>query len=480
LIGWSAHRIDNLKSADGRPHDDFERPGGQRSASSGRKQQLRQQPTNVRSLVLLLSCAVSFLLYLHRYVWGFVKKDIQDEFGFSPVELGWLDGLFAISYAFGQLPSGIVCDWFGVHLSLASMILAWSLALGGVAWASSAATFSAARVAFGLTQAGCYPALGKASKNWFPIATRTSAQGLIATFSGRGGGAMSFFLFGTVLLGWCGLPWRWAIGIFAMIGLAVGAAFLILFRNSPAEHPWANAAETELITVDDPSAAFASRASLRWSSLAHSSTVLFLCVRTFASNMADVLFVYWVPLYLRTEKEVDAASAGWMAALPLVGGAFGGLTSGFLQSHWIRRGRSRRFTRRIVGMVGKLTAAVLILNCLAPSSAIGVSCLFLAVKFFADWEQPAEWGTISDIAGRGAATVFALVNMAGSIGGFVASPLTGLVLKRLSDSQEITTAGWNAVFLLIAVEYVVASLTWLFIDPERPLDADSTATAIAR
>lgn len=214
-------------------HDGIEPPGGQPSTSPGREQRLRQRPTNVRSIVLLLSCTVSFLLYLHRYVWGFVKKDIQDEFGFSPVELGWLDGLFAISYAFGQLPSGIVCDWFGVHLSLTLMILAWSLALGGVACASSPAAFSAARVAFGLTQAGCYPALGKASKNWFPIATRTSAQGLIATFSGRGGGAMSFFLFGTVFLGWLGLPWRWVFLLIAVEYVVASLTWLFIDPERP-------------------------------------------------------------------------------------------------------------------------------------------------------------------------------------------------------------------------------------------------------
>lgn len=429
------------------------------------------KPTRVRSLILALACAVSFLLYLQRYAWGFIKKDVQDEFHFSPVELGWLDGLFTISYAFGQAPSGVACDWFGVHLMLGSSILLWSLALGALAWAASTADLAAARVAFGLTQAGCYPALGKASKNWFPLGTRTAAQALIATFSGRSGGAASFFVFGAVLLGWFGMPWRTAVVVFAALGLAFGAVFLVLFRNSPAEHPWANEAEAELVAAGDPAAAFAARARLRWSLVFRSPTILFLLVRSWASNMADVLFVYWAPLYLRSEKGVDAASAGWMAALPLVGGALGGLASGLLQTWWIRRTGDRRMARRTAGMVGKFTAAVLILSCLSLSSAVAISCLLLAVKFFADAEQPAEWGTISDIAGRSPATVFALVNTFGAIGGFVAGPLIGLVLKHFSGSDEITAAGWNAVFVLIAIEYVVASSTWLFIRPDRPLEA---------
>ena len=428
-----------------------------------------QSATRVRFLVLALSCSVSFVLYLQRYAWGFIKKDVQDEFGWNSVTLGWLDGLFGISYGVGQIPAGMLCDWFGVHLLLGSIILLWSFALAGFAWATTLSGMAVARIVFGMAQAGCYPALGKASKNWFPLATRTFAQGLIATFFGRGGGAASFFLFGTVLLGWLEMPWRWAVGIFTVLGIVVGMAFLLLFRNTPREHPWANEEEQAMITADDPSAAHAARSRLDWARLVRSRTVQFLLVRSFASNLADVLFVNWVPLYLRTEKELGSLAAGWMAAMPLIGGAFGGLASGFMQSYFIRRTGSRRWVRRLVGMTGKLMAALLVLTCLRAQEALTVSCLFFAVKFFADWEQPAEWGTVSDIAGSTGATVFACVNTMGSIGNFAAGPLVGATLLIFSGGSQVNTAGWNAVFVLLAVEYLVAASCWYFIDSERPL-----------
>lgn len=419
--------------------------------------------------MLALSCAVSFVLYLQRYAWGFIKKDVHDEFGWDSETLGWLDGLFGITYGIAQIPAGMLCDWFGVHLLLTSIILLWSLALAGFALVGSLTAMSAARVVFGFAQAGCYPALSKASKNWFPLATRTTAQGLIATFFGRGGGAASFFLFGTVLLGWLELPWRWAVGVFTLLGIVVGLVFLALFRNTPKDHPWANEEEAALIALGDPTAAHASGSRVDWRRLARSRTVQFLLLRSFASNLADVLFVNWVPFYLRDEKGVDSLSAGWMAALPLVGGALGGLFSGWIQSYLIQRTGSRRWVRSSVGLVGKLSAAMLILACLGVSDALTVSCLFLAVKFFSDWEQPAEWGTISDVAGRSSATVFACVNTIGSFGNFAAGPLTGLVLVVFSTGQPATGPGWNAVFVLIAAEYLVAASSWLFINCERPM-----------
>ena len=57
--------------------------------------------------------------------------------------------------------------------------------------------------------------------------------------------------------------------------------------------------------------------------------------------LADVLFVMWVPLYLRGVKGEESVSAGWMAALPLVGGALGGVVSGWLMD-WFGTTGGRR------------------------------------------------------------------------------------------------------------------------------------------
>ncbi len=437
----------------------------------------RPRPTNVRALVLGLCCAISFLLYLHRYSWGFIKRDVQQEFGWDPVTLGWLDSCFLSSYGLGQVPAGMLCDWFGAHALLGGAVLLWSLALAGVALAAGVASMAIARVLFGAAQAAGYPALSKVSKNWFPVATRTSAQGLIATCFGRAGGAAAFILFGTVLLGWLRLPWRAALGVFTLLGLAAGVAFLLLFRNTPRQHPWANPAEADLIAAGDPAAAVATHSRLDWRALLGSRNVWFLGVRAVAGNLADVLFVYWFPLYLLGERGRDPLHAGWMAALPLLGGALGGVVSGPLQSYWIRRTGRRRWARSGVGLAGKLLAAALMLAALAPVSAAAVACILLAAKFFTDWEQVAEWGAISDIAGPNAASVFAYVNTLGALGGFVAGPLNGFVLGRFAAGGRLTAAGWHTLFVLVALEFVVAAVAWFWIDCDRPLETTQPGKA---
>lgn len=389
--------------------------------------------TNARWVVFALACATSFLLYLHRYTWGFIKSDVQREFGWSLEQLGLLDGMFSASYAIGQVPFGILCDWFGPHLLLTGLIVTWSVSMGAAALATGLTSMAIYRFLFGLTQAGCYPVLSKITRLWFPLSTRTFVQGWVATFFGRGGGAISFFLFGTVLLGYFQMPWRYAVGMLTVVGIVFAFVFAFLFRNTPAEHPWANAAEVELIDEGVPDAAPATRSALRWGTVFRSGNMMVFLFQQFTSAYADNVYVYWIPLFLLTSKNVELSGAGWMSALPLVGGAVGGMLGGALQNWLIVRTGNRRWARSGIGCVGKLAATIFMFSSMAFDSALMIVSLFALVKFFGDWSQPTVWGTVTDIAGRNSASVFAVVNTIGSLAGFIAGPTMGLVVMMFAE-----------------------------------------------
>ena len=397
-----------------------------------------QRPTSVRwKVIFVLACATSFVLYMHRYTWGLVKPYVAEEFGWSEWQLGLLDSAFSASYGIGQIPSGILCDWFGPHVLLGTIIVSWSLAMGVVAIATGYVSMLSARLAFGITQAGCYPTLSKVSKLWFPLSVRTIVQGWIATFFGRGGGAFSFVLFGTVLIGWMGLTWREALVVLTIVGCVFGVLFILLFRNTPKEHPWANDAETDLITEGNPEVSQATHSKLKWSTVLKSTNLRFFFVQQFTSAFADNVYVYWIPLFLWTAKGVDMKSAGWMSALPLLGGAIGGMVGATLQSYLIVRTGNRRWSRSWIGLIGKLLATVFIFVSLAFNDAVWIVSVFFVVKFFSDWSQPTVWGTVTDIAGRNAASVFGTINTVGSIAGFIAGPTMGLTIMYFSETHSV-------------------------------------------
>jgi sugar phosphate permease len=397
-----------------------------------------QRPTRIRTIIFMLACGTSFVLYLHRYTWGFIKPFVGDEFGWSEWQLGLLDGVFSAGYGFGQIPSGVLCDWFGPHVLLGTTILAWSLSMGAVALATGYVSMFSARLLFGLTQAGGYPTLTKVTKLWFPLSERTTVQGWIATFFGRGGGAVSFVLFGTVLIGWMGLSWRQAVVVLTVLGCIFGGVFIYLFRNTPRDHPQANDAEADLINEGETATVGATRSALRWSTVLKSGNMRVFFVQQFTSAFADNAYVYWIPTFLLVAKGIDTKSAGWMAAIPLVGGAIGGMIGGTLQNYFIIRTGNRRWSRSWIGLIGKLLATVFIFVSLAFNDAMSIIMVFFVVKFFSDWSQPTVWGTITDIAGRNAASVFGVINTVGSIAAVMAGFLMGSTIEFFSDSYTVT------------------------------------------
>jgi MFS transporter, ACS family, glucarate transporter len=417
------------------------------------------RPTRVRWLIFALACAVSWLLYLHRYAWGVVRPAVKSEYGLSDVELGWLDSLFNATYALGQVPGGLAGDLLGPRAVLSLLIAAWSGTVAWLGWGHGFAQFAGIRAAFGLAQAGAYPNLSKVTRSWFPPSVRTTVQGVVGVLSGRAGGACASLLVAAVLMGLLGLSWRQALVALGAGGLTFALVFWVLFRDSPREHPQVNPAERALIESGDAPAPPGVGARLRLSG-DNAWTLGALLLFSFASTFADQLYVFWLPQFLVEGKGLSASAMGLFAGLPLWGGALGGVAGGALNDVLIRATGSRRVGRSAVAFTGKLLAAGLIVVSVGVADGRLVMVVLFACKFFGDWSLPTQWGAVTDISGPAAGTVFGVVNTAGSVAGFAAGPVLGWLKGR---------HGWEGLFLAVAGAYLVAALCWLVIDSTRPL-----------
>jgi ACS family glucarate transporter-like MFS transporter len=426
-----------------------------------------QCPTRVRGLIFVLACAVSWLLYLHRYSWGVIKPALKRDYPeLGDLELGWLDALFNATYALGQVPGGLAGDLCGARLVLTLLIVLWSGSVAWLAWATRFAQMAFIRSFFGLAQAGAYPTLSQVTRHWFPPASRTTVQGAVASLSGRAGGACASLVVATLLMGLLHLSWRTSLLLIGGAGILLGLVFGLLFRNGPRQHPWANEAEAELIEAGPGEPAGKSgKARLR---LAGGGGINFaaLLLYAFTSTFADQLYVFWIPLFLVEGKGLSPVEMGLFAGLPLWGGAVGGTVGGALNDVLIRASGSRRLGRSSVAFSGKLLAGVLIAASLTVADGRWVMVLLLGCKFFGDWSLPTQWGTITDIGGRASGTVFGTVNMVGAVAAFLAGP----AMAHLKQ-----TSGWDGLFLAVAGAYVLAASCWLLIDCTRPLFADGSS-----
>ena len=156
--------------------------------------------TSVRNAVIAVAAMVAALLYLDRVCIAFMGTYIREEFGLTPVQMGWVLGAFFWAYALGQVPAGWLGDRFGGRRMMTAYILAWSLFTAATAAASGLAWLIVARLAFGLAQAGAYPTATSLLSRWVPTGQRGTASSLVA-LGGRLGGAAAPVLT-AVLLVW--------------------------------------------------------------------------------------------------------------------------------------------------------------------------------------------------------------------------------------------------------------------------------------
>ncbi len=430
-------------------------------------------PTRRRVVVFWLASATSFLLYLHRYTWNLIRPELQAEYGFSNTTLEGLGTAFYATYAFGSIPSGVVIDLFGPHLVLVVILLVWSLALPLHGLTGNLLGLGCVRLLFGAAQTGAYPALGQVTRMWFPRSSRTKVQGWVASFCGRGGGAVSSVLMGTVLMGWYGFSWRTAIVVMCVPGVLFALVFLILFRNSPEEDPHANEAERELIRGNER-AANEVRGVISTKRVLQNGSMRVLVLLQFMNAGADVVYTLLMGSFFVSLGVDRMADLGWMVSLPLIGGACGGIAGGALNDFLIPRIGSR-WGRSLVGVFGQGLATLCLWGAISQPTPERVSIGLMFVKFFTDWTQPTGWGACTDIGGRFAATVFSIMNMAGNVGGLVMPLIFGPLLdyfttEVLIDGALQKLANFTPMFMLVGVLYVASGLCWLFVDCTQSVD----------
>lgn len=441
----------------------------------------RTRPTTVRWQVFTLASAASFLLYLHRYTWNVVGPKLQDEFHFNNWESGILFSLFYYTYSLGQIPSGVIVDRFGPHAALSLMILVWSGAIAAIGQSANLPSLGGCRLFFGAAQAGCYPALTKVTRNWFPPGRRTTVQGWVATTFGRAGGALSPIILGTVLMGWCGLSWRTSLGILGVFGVVYAGVFWTLYRNQPADHPGVNQAERDLIASGSENSALVTHRPLSAKRAWRSRSLRFFVVQQFLDAGSDVAFVSLIGTYFLRSHGFDIGKTGWLASLPLWGGAIGGVVGGWLNDRGIAWTGSRRWSRSTVGFVGKILGCAMLALMIQQSDGVTAAWILMAAKFFSDWSQPTTWGTCTDLGGRYSATVFSIVNTAGTLGGIVMPLVFGQVLDQFTTlakvaDKSVATTDWAPLFILLAAMYLASGVCWLCVDCTQNLD-DQPETA---
>jgi sugar phosphate permease len=148
------------------------------------------RPAAVRHAIVAATTLTAVMLYLDRICIAFAERFIKEDLGLTNQQMGWVLSAFFWSYALGQVPSGWLADRFGGRVMLSLYVFCWSVLTMLTGVAGGLVGLLAARLAFGLAQAGAFPTSAGLLRQWVPFATRGTASSMVS-FGGRIGGAVA-------------------------------------------------------------------------------------------------------------------------------------------------------------------------------------------------------------------------------------------------------------------------------------------------
>jgi MFS transporter, ACS family, hexuronate transporter len=388
-------------------------------------------------------CALLFLgvtkNYMDRQVLSVLKTTLEHDLGWNDIDYGNLVIAFQAAYAVGLLVMGRLIDRLGTRLGFALAMAFWSLASMAHAIGSSLLSFTIARAALGLGEAGVFPASVKTVAEWFPRKERALATGIFN--SGTNIGAILAPLFVpwiTIHLGW-----RWAFLFTGAIGFVWLALWLLLYRK-PAEHPHCSAAELAYIRSDSPEPA----GKIKWVRLLSYRQTWTFALAKFLTDPIWWFYLFWVPDFLQRQHGLKLTSIGLPILVIYLIADIGSVGGGWLSSFLIKRGVSVNVSRKTALLISAL--------CVLPIAyAYRVSGLWSAVMLIglaAAGHQgfSANLFTLaSDLfPSRAVASVVGIGGMVGAVGGMLIAEIVGHVLQW--------TGSYMVPFLIAASAYPVA------------------------
>lgn len=188
---------------------------------------MTEQQKNARYALAVLF-GINLMNFFDRQIPGVLAEPIRIEFGLNDTQLGAVNTVFTLVYAFVGVPLGRLTDsWLRTRL-IAIGVTFWSALTAASGFASNFWSFVAARIGVGIGEASCAPASQSLIGDLFPAERRARAMAIFML-------GLPLGLFASYLLcGWIGQVWGWRAAYFAACLPGFLLAVLVLFIREPA------------------------------------------------------------------------------------------------------------------------------------------------------------------------------------------------------------------------------------------------------
>jgi len=351
----------------------------------------------------------------------------------KPSQMGVLLSAFLWAYALAQAPAGALIDRLGPRRLLGGAMGLWSLAQAAAGFAGSLPQFIAARLVLGVGEAPQFPVGARVVRQWFEPKHRGFATGVFNSASTLAP-AIGPPLVTALMLGF---GWRGAFIATGLAGFVVALIWLALYRDREAP------AEREAAPP------------IAWRRLLAAPTLWAMALGNAGSGYMNWFYAAWLPGYLEMERHLSVPKTGWAAAIPYVFGFLGSLTGGWLCDRLAASGVTPMLSRKIPIVTGLVAGGAFTgLAILAPSDPLAIAAISAAL-FFANLAGAAIWAlAVTAAPANAVASVGAIQNFGGLMGGALAPIATGLLVEATHSfvaalaATAVAAFGGAAIYLL--------------------------------
>lgn len=390
----------------------------------------------VQRIALAMLVVAGVVNYIDRATLAVANPLIREELGLSIADMGYLLSAFLWAYAFSQLPTGAMVDRLGPRILLTMGLSLWSLAqlLGGLV--QNFGQFFGARVLLGIGEAPQFPTGARVVRDWFNQRDRGLGTGIFNCASSLGT-AIAVPLLTYLMLSF---GWRAMFMIMGIAGLVVAAFWFVLYRN-PGEVDL-TAQENAYRTQGDPPGQRTKVTFREWKQLFRFRTTWGMIFGYFGCIYLTWIYTAWLPGYLEIERHMSVKYTGWAAAVPFACGVVGGVLGGYIADILVRRGveplRSRRYPAAIA-LLG--TAVCTVAAAYVSSNALAIA--FISISLFLVYVTSTCAWALSSVAvpTNCTASIGAVQNFGGYLGGALAPTVTGLIVQNTGSFVPALVVG---------------------------------------
>jgi sugar phosphate permease len=403
---------------------------------------------SIQRTALAMLVVAGAINYVDRATLAVANPLIREDLGLSIADMGYLLSAFLWAYAFSQLPTGAMVDRLGPRILLTCGLGLWSLAqvLGGMV--QNFGQFFGARLALGIGEAPQFPTGARVARDWFNPRDRGLATGIFNCASSLGT-AIAVPLLTYLMLSF---GWRAMFIIMGAAGLIMAAVWYLNYRN-PTEVAL-TPEETFYRTEGDPPGQRTRVTWREWRLLFRFRTTWGMILGYFGCIYLTWIYTAWLPGYLEIERHMSVKFTGIFGAIPFAWGVIGGVSGGYIADLLLRAGLSPVNSRKYPAAVALTGTAGFTLAAAFVSSNTLAIAFISASLFLVYMTSTCAWALSSVAAPTNCtASIGAMQNFGGYLGGALAPTVTGLIVQHVGSFVPALVVG-SVIGLASAASYL--------------------------